>query len=75
MVELLAQALLEESLTRYARLNLKSGEITHMLDWLPHLTSVFPEAVDLAIQMPKGPVAALPAIGRPKREQSMAEAS
>ena len=32
---------------------LESGEITHMLDWLPHLTSVFPEAVDLAIQMPK----------------------
>lgn len=26
------------------------GEIEHMLDWLPHLTAVFPEAVDLAIR-------------------------
>ena len=32
---------------------LESDEIEGMLDWLPHLTGVFPEAVDLAIQMPK----------------------
>ena len=32
---------------------LESGEIKHMLGWLPHLTGVFPEAVDLAIRMPK----------------------
>ena len=32
---------------------LESGEVAHMLDWLPHLTSVFPEAVDLAVQMPQ----------------------
>ena len=34
---------------------LESGEVAHMLDWLPHLTSVFPEAVDLAVQMPQAP--------------------
>ncbi len=33
---------------------LEPGEISHILDWLPHLTPVFPEAVDLAIQMPRG---------------------
>ena len=32
---------------------LESDEIEGMLDWLPYLTGVFPEAVDLAIQMPK----------------------
>ena len=32
---------------------LESGEVEHMLDWLPHLTSVFSEAVDLAVRMPK----------------------
>lgn len=32
---------------------LESSEVEHMLDWLLHLTSVFPEAVDLAVQMPK----------------------
>ncbi len=31
-------------------------EIKHMLDWLPHLHTLFPEAVDLAVQMPKSPV-------------------
>ena len=30
---------------------LESGEIGNMLNWLPHLTAVFPEAVDLAVQM------------------------
>ena len=33
---------------------LESGEIAHMLNWLPHLTPVFPEAVDLAVRMPEG---------------------
>ena len=28
-----------------------SGEIKNMLNWLPHLTAVFPEVVDLAVQM------------------------
>ena len=32
---------------------LESDEIKGMLEWLPHLTGVFSEAVDLAIQMPK----------------------
>ena len=32
---------------------LESDEIKGMLDWLPHLKGVFPEAVDLAIQMPQ----------------------
>ena len=32
---------------------LESDEIKGMLKWLPHLTGVFSEAVDLAIQMPK----------------------
>ena len=31
---------------------LESGELENMLNWLPHLTAVFPEAIDLAIQMP-----------------------
>ena len=35
---------------------LEAGEIARMLNWLPHLTSVFPEAVDLAVRMPKGPL-------------------
>ena len=35
---------------------LESGEIVHMLGWLPYLTSVFPEAVDLAIQIPQIPL-------------------
>lgn len=30
---------------------LEIGEVVHMLNWLPHLTSVFPEAVDIAVQM------------------------
>ena len=30
---------------------LETGEIKNMLNWLPHLTAVFPEAVDLAVQM------------------------
>ena len=33
---------------------LEAGEIAHMLNWLPHLTAVFPEAVNLAVQMPEG---------------------
>ena len=36
---------------------LESSGVAQMLDWLdwlPHLTSVFPEAVDLAVQMPQG---------------------
>ena len=32
---------------------LETGEIAHMLEWLPHLTAIFPEAVDLAVQMPQ----------------------
>ena len=32
---------------------LEIGEIVLMLNWLPHLTAVFPEAVDLAVQMQK----------------------
>ena len=32
---------------------LEPDEIKRMMDWLPHLTGVFPEAVDLAIQMPQ----------------------
>ena len=32
---------------------LEAGEIAQMLEWLPHLTSVFPEAVDLAVQIPQ----------------------
>ena len=32
---------------------LDSGEIAQMLNWVPHLTAVFPEAVDLAVQMPQ----------------------
>lgn len=34
---------------------LESSEVTHMLNWLPSLASVLPEAVDLAIQMPQIP--------------------
>ena len=34
---------------------LDAGEVAQMLEWLPHLTSVFPEAVDLAVQMTVGP--------------------
>ena len=33
--------------------SLEPDEIKDMLDWLPHLTGVFPEVVDFAIQMPK----------------------
>ena len=29
----------------------ESGEAARMLNWLPHLTSVFPEAVNIAVQM------------------------
>ena len=35
---------------------LEPGEIEHILDWIPHLTAVFPEAVDLAVQMPQIPL-------------------
>ena len=35
---------------------LESDEIKRMMDWLPHLKGVFPEAVDLAIQMPQSEV-------------------
>lgn len=35
---------------------LEAGEAGHMLGWLPHLTAVFPEAVDLAVQMPSIPL-------------------
>ena len=35
---------------------LESSEVERMLDWLPHLTSVFSEAVDLAVQMPQTPL-------------------
>ena len=31
----------------------ESGEVVSMLNWLPHLTAVFSEAVDLAVQMQK----------------------
>ena len=33
----------------------ESGEVANMLDWLPHLSRVFPEVVDLAVQMPQIP--------------------
>ena len=33
---------------------LEAGEVAHMLNWLPHLTPVFPEAVGLAVRMPEG---------------------
>ena len=36
--------------------DLEPGEIKYMLGWLPHLTAVFPEAVDLAIGMPQNPL-------------------
>ena len=32
---------------------LEVGEVAQMLEWLPDLTSVFSEAVDLAVQMPQ----------------------
>jgi hypothetical protein len=32
---------------------LEPVEVKHMLDWLPHLPATFPEAVMLAIRMPK----------------------
>ena len=36
--------------------DLEADEVKHMLGWLPHLTAVFPEAVDLAVQMPPIPL-------------------
>jgi hypothetical protein len=33
--------------------SLEKNEVKIMLEWLPYLTEVFPEAVELAIQMPK----------------------
>jgi len=36
--------------------DLEAGEVEHMLDWLPRLTSVFPEIVNLAVQMPSIPL-------------------
>ena len=38
------------------------GEVAAMLDWLPYLDSLFPEAVDLAIQMPQTPLERSPII-------------
>ena len=35
---------------------LEAGEVEHMLSWLPRLTAVFPEAVNLAVQMPSIPL-------------------
>ena len=35
---------------------LGSDEVKGMLDWLPHLTAVFPEAVDLAVRMTPTPI-------------------
>ena len=35
---------------------LETGEVAQMLEWLPHLTVVFPEAVDLTVQMTVGPL-------------------
>ena len=35
---------------------LEAGEVARMLNWLPHLTSIFPEAVELAVQMPREPL-------------------
>ena len=35
---------------------LEAGEIKYMLGWLPRLTAVFSEAVDLAVQMPPIPL-------------------
>ena len=35
---------------------LEASEIAYMLSWLPHLTAVFPEAVELAVQMPPEPL-------------------
>ena len=34
---------------------LESGEIAHMLNWLPYLGEAFPDAVDLAVRMPPIP--------------------
>ena len=41
---------------------LDAGEVKAMLDWLPYLDSLFPEAVDLAIQMPQTPLEHSPII-------------
>ena len=35
---------------------LEDGEVEYMIGWLPRLTAVFPEAVDLAVQMPPIPL-------------------
>ena len=35
---------------------LEANEVEHMLGWLPRLTAVFPEAVDLAVRMPSIPL-------------------
>ena len=35
---------------------LASGEVEHMLEWLPCLKGQFPDAVDLAIRMPQAPL-------------------
>ena len=34
---------------------LEVSEVAQMLEWLPHLTAIFPEAIDLAVQMTVGP--------------------
>lgn len=62
MAEVERQELWQRWLKRYWKNRLQgipagalgSGEIAQMLNWLPHLTAVFPEAVDLAVQMPEG---------------------
>ena len=63
MAEAERQELWQRWLKRYweNRLNgvpageFESGEVANMLDWLPHLTAVFTEAVDLAVRMPQIP--------------------
>ena len=38
-------------------IKLHAGEVEQMLEWLPHLKgTVFPDAVDLAVRMPKAPI-------------------
>ena len=63
MAEAERQELWQRWLKRYweNRLNgvpageFESGEVANMLDWLPYLGTVFPEAVDLAVRMPQIP--------------------
>ena len=46
----------ENRLQNVPPIPLDPNEVKHMLGWLPHLTAVFPEAVDLAVQMPRIPL-------------------